>query len=73
MGPDMDSTQDQNELLAKPVVTIMPAFNNEWVIEVHTYEGELVGRFTAVDSATALISLQSLLMKYQDPPRFDPN
>jgi len=56
-----DYTEEQKDLLEKPVITIMPAFNNEWVIEVTDYTGELQGRFNAETGEIAIQAIESAL------------
>lgn len=54
-----DFTQEQHELMNKPKFIIMPAFNNEWVIEVYNQQDEFQGRFNATDNEVLLEALRS--------------
>lgn len=68
-----DFTDEQKELLNKPVITIMPSFNQEWVVEVHSYEGDLIGRLNVVDDDTLIGAIRAAITDDSTPPRFDVN
>lgn len=66
-------TDEQKDLLEKPVIMIMPAFNGEWIIEVTTHDGELHGRFNAESGEVALQSLRTVLIGNDNPTGFGAN
>lgn len=66
-------TEEQRALLARPVITILPAFNDEWVIEVYSQDGDLEGRFNAETAEIAVESIRTALIDDADSPSFDTN
>lgn len=54
-----DYTEEQLELMAKVTLHIYPAFNNEYVIETETQDGEFQGRFNATDLETLLGAIRA--------------
>ena len=66
-------TKEQLELLKKPLITIMPAFNDEWVMETCDADGRLTGRFNAIDADTVVAAVRAALTEVDGPPRFDVN
>lgn len=51
-------TEDQQELYDRPVIKIKPAFNGEWTIETFTFDGDIEGRFHAIDNNMLIIAIQ---------------
>jgi len=70
---EKDFSQEQEELRKRPTITIMPAFNNEWVIEVHDCNGDLQGRFNAEDGEVAVHAIRSALTERNDSTDFGIN
>ena len=68
-----DFTDEQKELMKRPVITIMPSFNDEWVIEVHNYEDELQGRFNAENVDVLLSAIRAALTDTDSPHNFGVN
>lgn len=63
-------TKEQKDLMSKPIIHIMPAFNGEWVIEVYTVAGELMGRFNATDT-DVLLDVIKVAVKDDSPPHLE--
>ena len=54
-------TEEQKKLLGRAKMIILPAFNDEWVIEVYSHDDELQGRFNAVDNQMLISAIQSAI------------
>jgi len=68
-----DFTEEQEELFEKPVLTISPCFNGEYVIETYTIHGEFLGRFNATDEEVVIEAIRAALTNGNGPPHFDIN
>lgn len=55
-------TDEQNKLFNKETIKITPSFGDEWVVETFDVDGNLLGRFNAVDADHVVGAIKSVLI-----------